>query len=290
MKADSVQRRTDPKSVGNYRLSKAELQAFHRDSILCLGQVFSAAEVAAVRAAFDSTLKRDRDGVYVISEGGSGQTRSVMGWENANPVLSHFARDARVLGRVQSVIGADVVFHQTKYNPKAPNGLGEKWDPHRGITFWHYLDGVPDPAKMISVFIALTEQTAENGATYTWMGAHNMTLDDLKQETDFSSRNEGELGGDTGSYLSLQIRPEKIAEYDRTFDKKLLEGPAGTVWLLDSRNLHASQPNLSSEVRILVANVYRSVANHPKHPRPSESLCTTSKVALVPAAGTIGLI
>lgn len=269
-----------------FRLGEKDLEIFRRDSLINLGKIFSLQEMNAVRSTFDKVCANPKN-IDVITENDSKVVRSVMGWENADPLLAHFATDERILGAVQSVIGDDVVFQQTKYNPKAPSGAGEKWDPHRGITFWHYLDGVPDPARVVSIFVAVTDQTKENGATYTWKCAHDMTLQDLKEETDFGGRQDGESGSDTASYLSLQIKPEKIAEYDEKFEKMYLEGPAGTVWLLDSRNLHASQLNLSSEVRVLVASVYRSADNFPTHPRPSAYLCNTANKPMKPAKGTL---
>lgn len=276
---------SNPEARMKYHLNETLLKIFKEDSIVHLGQLFTVEEVTAVREAFNRVLQTSPQGVEIIRESNSGKVRSIMGWENADPVLDYFTRDIRVLEAVQSIIGNDVVFHQTKYNPKAPSGNGEKWDPHRGITFWHYLDGVPDPAKMISVFIALTEQTKENGAVYTWKAAHKVTLADLKAETDFGDRKDGHTSGDTAAYLSLQIKPEKIAEYDIKFEKLLLEGPPGTVWFLDSRNLHASPPNISNSVRELIANVYRSTDNFPKHPRNEEFLCGTSKIPLKPYEG-----
>lgn len=269
-----------------FRLREKDLEIFRRDSLINLGKIFSLQEMNAVRATFDK-ICADPKNIDIITESDSKVVRSVMGWENADPLLAHFATDERILGAVQSVIGDDVVFQQTKYNPKAPSGAGEKWDPHRGITFWHYLDGVPDPAKVVSIFVAVTDQTKENGATYTWKCAHDMTLQNLKEETDFGGRQEGENSSDTAAYLSLQIKPEKIAEYDERFEKMYLEGPAGTVWLLDSRNLHASQPNLSSEVRVLVANVYRSVDNFPTHPRDSVYLCNQTNTPMKPTKGVL---
>ncbi|MEG3162876.1 phytanoyl-CoA dioxygenase family protein [Sphingomonas sp. LB2R24] len=265
-----------------YGLTKDKLSTFRRDSIVNLGVLFDADEVSAVVAEFSALLQSPVANVKVIGESGSNEARSVMGWENATLRLREFATDIRVLGPVQSVLGEDVVFHQTKYNPKAAHGKGEKWDPHRGITFWHYLDGVPDPEGMVSVFIALTDQTKENGATYTWLGAHDMTIEDLRDETDFSNRDNASNNDDTSADLSLQIRPEKIAQYDEKYEKIDLVGPAGTVWLLDSRNLHASQPNRSEAVRILVANVFRKVSNVPLHPRNEQALCATLDNSIVP--------
>ncbi len=268
-----------------YRLTGEVIERFKHESFVNLGQLFTLDEVERVRSAFHEMMSEQSvGGVEIIREGGpETPVRSVMGWEHASPLLDHFTRDARVLAAVQSLIGDNVVLHQTKYNPKAPSGKGEKWDPHRGITFWHYLDGVPDPGRMVSVFIALTEQTVENGAVVTWKAAHNLTLEQLQEETDFGNRHEeGDTQKDTAPTLSLQIRPENIEGYTQTFEKVDLVGPPGTVWLLDSRNLHASAPNNSPSVRELVANVYRSAGNVPATPRGKEFLCSTSNTPLRP--------
>ena len=263
-----------------YKLGQDALSTLEEESYVSLGQLFTLDEMNRVRESFDRVLETAPPGMEIIREHVHGPVRSVMGWQQADPVLDHFTRDRRVLEAVQSVLGPEVVFHQTKYNPKAPGGKGEKWDPHRGITFWHYLDGVPDPAKMVSVFIAVTDQTPQNGATFTWIGAHKVTLEDLRNETDFGQRKEGDATSDTAAYLSLQIKAEKIVECDQKFKKVHIAGPAGSVWLFDSCNLHASQPNNSDQVRILIANVYRSKDNHPLHPRPHQFLACTSQVPL----------
>ncbi len=265
------------------KLDQQQLEIFKRDSILCLGQVFTAQEMALVRSAMDTVLRDSPQKVVIERENDDDPTspiRSIMGWEQAHPVLDHFTRDKRVMDAIQSVIGRDIVFQQVKWNPKAPYSEGLPWDPHRGITFWHHRDGVQDPSKIVSVFIAGTEQTEENGATYTWLGAHKLTLEDIRQETDFGGLKEGETRADTGVRLSLQIKEEKLREYDERFEKKRIVGPAGTAWLLASENLHASAENGSAETRVLIANVFRALGNHPTHPRDKAYLCGTSRTPL----------
>lgn len=273
------------------KLDHEAIQIFERDSFVCLGQIFTEQEMTKVRQAMQSVLQDNPYKVVVERENDadpSSPIRSVMGWENSHAVLDHFTRDHRVLDAVQSIIGHDVVFQQVKWNPKAPsNKNGMPWDPHRGITYWHKRDGVQDPSKIVSVFIAGTDQTETNGATYTWAGAHNLTLTEIIAESNFDGIKEGETRADTGTRLSIQIKEEKLAEYSQRFTKKQIVGPAGSVWLLDSRNLHASAENLSEDIRILIANVYRSTNNFPVHPRDKEYLCGTSTTPLVPYYGDL---
>ncbi|WP_426387529.1 phytanoyl-CoA dioxygenase family protein [Sphingobium sp. R-21] len=260
--------------IGRSQLTGQELDIFHRDGFVDLGQRFSIEEAAALVLEFERVMTLLPDEAKVIEEDESANVRSLMGWENASPMLTQFARDARVLDAVRSVLGEAIVFHQTKCNPKAPQGLGDRWDAHRDIAFWHFLDGVPDPCGIVSVFIALTEQTETNGAAYTWVGAHNVSLRQLLDEAEFGDRQEGKYEGDTAANLSIQIKQSFLAEYERAYQRKALVGPPGSVWLLDSRNLHASRPNESNQTRILVANVFRRTSNVPKHPRQDGALCS----------------
>ncbi len=257
-------------------------EAYYNDGYLRFDNFFCPEEIENIRQGFQDLLKNPLEGVEIITEEKSEVVRSVMGWQNVLGTLSAFARNPRVLNLLSSAMKTsedELTFHQTKYNPKAPSGEGQRWDPHRGITFWHYLDGVPDPDKIISIFIALTEQTEANGATYLWKGSHKLTLQDLRDETDFGDR-KNEVSKDTAADLSLKIKEEKIREYDEKFERINLTGSAGTVWVLHSSTLHASPPNLSDKTRELVANVYRSRDNRPLHPRPHEFLCDTSNLSV----------
>lgn len=271
------------------RLDQQSLETFKRDSIVCLGQIFNEREMAKVRAAMERVIVAAPQGVEIIREGGlQSPVRSVMGWENSDPVLDHFTRDHRVLQPVQSIIGdKNVVFHQTKYNPKAANGEGDKWDPHRGFSYWHFKDGVPRSKEIVSIFVAVTEQSIENGAVKTWKGAHHLSIEELKQESIFTETSERTYEGDTASKLSIQIDPRKMTEYQSKYEEVNLVGPAGTAWLLDSLNLHRSVNNESEKTRILIANVCRSINNVPKHPRDMEYLCGTSTTPLVPYYGEL---
>jgi ectoine hydroxylase-related dioxygenase (phytanoyl-CoA dioxygenase family) len=189
-----------------------------------------------------------------------------MGWHHASKFLAEFSTDHRILAYVKDFLGDGIEFHQTKYNPKAPKLKGEKWDPHRGDTFWCLKDGVPDSNGLLSVFVALTDQTVENGAMHVWEGSHKILLEEIKPHLIGLDRSQ-DISGDTASYLSVQLSKEKMQEFDDQFQRVSLIGPAGTVWLMHAGLLHASLENRSGKIRELVANVFRSTQNRPTHPR-----------------------
>ena len=246
---------------------------FVRDGFFQLERGFSFPELKEIRAAFRDLTEHPVSGVEIIREEYSFAVRSIMGWQRVRGTLANFATDERVLGAVRSILGGRIEFHQTKYNPKAGNSRGEKWDPHRGDTFWCWKDGVPTSKGLLSVFIALTDQTEGNGAVYVWKGSHVITLDQIRPFMLGLEETKDETTKDTAADLSLQISPEKLGDIDRNFERIMLTGPAGTVWVLDAGLLHASQANRSNDVRELVANVFRAEGNSPRHPRPEQYLC-----------------
>lgn len=243
------------------------IDGFTKNGIVCLGQLFSNTEVESICKAFEDLVRNPVEGVGVIHESNEKTVRSIMGWQRATGQLSSFASDQRILEPVKDILGESIEFHQTKYNSKSPDSDGgEKWDAHRGDTFWCIKDGVPDPSKILTVFIALTDQTERNGAVFAWEGSHTVSLEAIKEKID-GLEDEGDLGKDTAPYLSIQIREEELQGFHDEFKKVALEGVAGTVWILDAGLLHASGLNTSDKTRILVANVFRATDNRPKHPR-----------------------
>ncbi len=256
--------------MSHLELSPAELERYQNDGYFQRDGVFSLKESERMRSAFRGLIANPPEGVGVIREQGSDVVRSVMGWQR-DEVLGMFARDSRILTPVGQLLGGSFEFHQTKYNPKAPL-KGEKWDPHRGDTFWCWKDGVPGSEGLISVFIAVTDQTEENGAVYAWKGSHVVTLEDIRPDM-LGLHDDSEVGQDTAADLSLQIDPERLRQFDQDFERVQLVGAEGTVWFLNSALLHASEANRSTEVRELVANVFRRMDCPPRHPRKPAYLC-----------------
>ena len=205
-------------------------------------------------------------GVGIIYEEDGCTLRSVMGWQRAHGVLSNFAGNEIILHNIKSILGAKVEFHQTKYNPKAPDESGRPWEPHRGDTYWHYKDGIVDTHRMCSVFIAMTDQTENNGAVSVWKGSHVVTLEDIKSDMT-GIETQDASSDDTGEKLSQTVVSGRLQEFNDLYPRVLLTGRAGTVWFLDPALLHESAANLSGQVRELVANVFRSTDNRPQHPR-----------------------
>ena len=217
--------------------------------------------------------------IQVIRESDNVTIRSIMHYHHYNEILSQFSRDSRIIDIVERLTGSPVYISQSKINLKRGK-KGKKWDYHRGFTFWHFLDGKPEP-NMVSVFICLSDQTIENGAVYVLKESHKKTtLELLKNESVVQNRNHHVE--DTSSQLSIQIRKGFIEKYEKEYQKEYLLGKAGDVFFMHPNLLHASDKNIASNSRDLMITVYNSIDNLPtKYSRP-DYLCEPYTGALKP--------
>jgi ectoine hydroxylase len=268
--------------------SSAELadyvESYHRDGFFVVHGMFSEQDSQVIRDANQECIKDPQSGSRVIYEEGdpSKPVRSVMGHHKTHRTLDYFTRHPSLVEVAEGLLESQVYVSQFKINTKAPDKEGGKrWDYHRGFTFWNGLDGIPKP-DMFSLFIYLTEQTAENGAVYVLKGSHaGVTIDHIQDESldgeDLEDRNR-----DTAEYLTFQIRPERIEQYEREFKRIVCVGNPGDVLVMHPLLLHASDGNLSDSSRDLMITVYNSVHNLPQHPR-EDYLCARDTRAIVPS-------
>lgn len=238
-------------------LSEADLQLYRRDGLLKKEGLFSPDEAEQVQSEIQALVRQvvqspdPRVGLVYEEDGAT--LRSVMGWHHGGPLLRGFAFDQRVLVPVEQILKGPVEPHQTKVQPKEPEH-GGAWAPHRGDTFWRRFDGLEDPEKVMTVFIALTDQTEHNGAVRAWLGSHHISAEEADEALD---RTRQDLAGDTSEYLSLQFKSSFMDRLHRNHPQRLLLGPAGTAWFCHSGLVHDSQRNDNSRVRSLAANVFR---------------------------------
>jgi len=213
-------------------------------------------------------------GKFIYEE--DGQTmRSLMSYHNNDLVLKKYTRHPKILNIAKEIISSPIYVSQSKINKKKPQ-KGKKWDMHRGFTFWHLLDEMPE-AHMISIFILLTDQTIENGAVYALAGSHKeVNKEQLKNESLLLGSREQ----DTAANLSIQIKKDYIDQYNSQYKKVYLTGKAGDLLLMHPLLLHASDANESDASRDLMITVYNAVDNLPQNRCRPDYLCEPFAKAL----------
>ncbi|MEC7212104.1 MAG: phytanoyl-CoA dioxygenase family protein, partial [Pseudomonadota bacterium] len=143
------------------RLTEAQQAAYHRDGFVAPIDIFTAEEVAGIRAELEA------------AEAAHGDQLSAAGRNNAHyvlPVLDRIAHDPRILDAVEDVIGPDILVAGTTLFIKEPETSG--------FISWHqdarYI-GL-EPHDWVTAWLAISDVTEENGCMRMVPGTHSAPL------------------------------------------------------------------------------------------------------------------
>ncbi|GGN99801.1 hypothetical protein GCM10010112_93940 [Actinoplanes lobatus] len=147
------------------------------------------------------------------------------------PEIAALVRRPAIVNAVADVIGADIALEG--------GFLLTKWPGADFRVPWHQ-DGAGDrmeldPDRAVTVWVALTEATAGNGALRLIPGSHRRGY--------LPTRREDPHGGQHGRALTTDVPPGSP-------DPIVVPVPAGQALLMDVRLLHSSPPNTSGQPRI----------------------------------------
>lgn len=249
-------------------LTSAQLRQFRQDGYLILPD-YAAPEVCAkIRAVVQDHLMRALPPLEYEAEvgyPGAPQSLEAPGGHTVRrlkdaytraPVLRAWAEDARIVGGVAQLLEESVALTLAHHNcvmTKHPHyGTATGW--HRDIRYWRFARN-----ELITAWLALGEEQAENGALQVIPGSHRL---DIKPE---------QL--DPLDFLRTDA-PENTALFERGITIPL---QAGDVLLFHSGLFHAAGANLSDTVKMSVAFAYRGESNLPL---PGSRSATGGDVAL----------
>ena len=235
-------------------LSAAQLRQFRQDGYLVLPAMVSPDVCADIRAVAQDHLLRALPPLEYEAEvgysgapssldaPGGGTVRRLQGaWQRAD-ALRAWAEDARIVASMEQLLEEPVALTLAHHNcvmTKHPRyGTATGW--HRDIRYWRFVRN-----ELVTVWLALGEEHAENGALRVIPGSHRF---DIKPEQldalDF-------------------LRPD-AAENEVLFAQGItVLLHAGDVLLFHSGLFHAAGPNSQNEVKMSVAFAYRGRSNLP---------------------------
>jgi hypothetical protein len=253
------------------RLTTDQLTRLRTDGYLLCERVFTAAEVALLRA--EAACEFAIDSPRRVLEKDAPIVRSVYGSHATNGVFANVARHPRLVHPARQILGGDVYVYQFKINAKAAF-RGDVWEWHQDYIFWRNEDGMPAPA-VINVVVFLDDVTEFNGPMYVVPGSHRAGV----VEPDEAASDPGAAYHGSPAWISsltarlkYSLSPTAVAAAVRESGIDAPKGPAGSVLFFDANLLHASPPNLSPFDRTLCIATYNSVRNIPRpvgEPRPS---------------------
>ncbi len=232
-----------------------QLEEYEREGVLALPDLFSAAEVAALRAEIERLLTLDREEMQKSSDG---QVHVIWALEGYSEPFRRLLHHPRLLEPAKQILGPDLYHHQLKVVCKPPfEGLNFPW--HHDYGSWVDNDGMPRP-DALNIALYLDEVSEWNGPL-SYVPRSHVAGDDGGRLPTLSYEESGE-------FLPVVPRDRLKAVIDENgiFGPK---GPPGFGVLFHPCTVHGSPPNMSPDTRFVVYLTYNRLDNaltDPKRP------------------------
>lgn len=216
-------------------LSRDQIATFREAGHLTVPDVFTAAEIAATLAdleawasAFLADLRPEQRAWYLDREvtGTATVLRKLDNLHHDCAAFGALARDPRLVGLVEDLIGPGVTLLFSQVFMKSPHGGGPK--PVHQDNFYF---GPADPEGLVTAWLALDPATLENGCLQFGEGSNHGPLlaHDAPPDRPYD----------------LQVRPDLAARHAMT----PAPVPAGGVSFHHGNTLHQSAHNRSAKPR-----------------------------------------
>ena len=148
-----------------------------------------------------------------------------------DPFIHHLLNNKNLLDLVEQIIGSDIAVFGVHYIAKKPyDGKPVGW--HQDGSYWSL-----EPMKVLSLWLAGTDSTAENACMRVIPGTHKKKL--LKPSEMINLNTEDFV-------LELAMHPDEINHIDAVN----IELKAGDISIHNPLIVHGSNPNISDKWRI----------------------------------------
>lgn len=242
-------------SASDGPLDQEHLDSFGRTGYLAFEDLVTPAEVEQFRRELQrlSTDPEVRADERTIIEGTSQQVRTIFEVHKTSEIFARIARDPRVVGRAQQILGSEVYIHQSRVNLKPGFGGGDfAW--HSDFETWHAEDGLPR-MRTVSISISLTDNFSFNGPLMIMPGTHKTYVSctgrtpNDNYKSSLVMQNAGTPDEDILTRMANQHGIDVLA------------GKAGSAVMFDCNCMHGSNGNISPFPRSNIFLVYNSIEN-----------------------------
>jgi hypothetical protein len=229
-----------------------ELANYQQDGFFVARGLFAADEIGKL-LDFAKEDPSFATSVYGRKDAAGHETKLAL-WNYAGGDLySMFARSARIVDRMEQVLGGEVYLYHMKMMLKEPR-VGGAWEWHQDYGYWYH-NGCLLPL-LASCLIAVGPATRANGCLQVLRGSHLMGRID-----------HGKTGDQTGADL------ERVSAALERMELVYVECQPGDAIFFDSNLLHRSDQNTSDDPRWSLICCYNARRNDPykesRHPRYS---------------------
>jgi hypothetical protein len=229
----------------NYQLSTSDIAAYKNDGYVIKRQLFSNQEIDLLYGlATDDSVTGNS---YDLNDLNGKKTKLTLWFTPGDDSFGMMSRSERLVNAVGDLLRGDaseICHFHSKVMQKEPH-TGGAWEWHQDYGYW-YKNGFLYPEAMISVMVALTDATIENGCLQVLKGTHKMQR--------FEHSFVGEQQGADHAFVNEALKTNELV---------YVELKAGDVLFFHSNVLHRSDANRSDYPRWSVISAYNLSHNVP---------------------------
>ena len=221
-------------------LTEKQISEYDENGWILLPELFSKEEISILEAAAMDVLQRP--GPEVAREP-NGDPHVCWGMHLFDERFGALTKHPRVLLPVEQLMRSQVFVHQSRINIKQQNGSIVEW--HQDFGTYHRVDGIPE-ARGIMIGVFLDDVNACNAPVLAVPGSHKegvvseAVIDDTVADHDGAAKYRYDITETTMKRLVERRGLEAI------------EGPAGSVLLMNMTVVHGSSVNISPLRRLLL--------------------------------------
>ncbi len=221
-------------------LTQDQIDAYKNQGFVIARSLFTKEEAALLlETSTSDTVISEKS--YDLLDASGFKTRLALWYTPGDDVYGMMSRSRRIVTKVAQLLGGEVAHFHSKVMQKAPK-VGGAWEWHQDYGYW-YKSGFLFP-DMLSVMIALTPSTSENGCLQVLPGSHKMGR--------IEHLNTGEqVGADS----------EKVDAYLKLRGVEYCELQPGDALFFDCNLLHCSGQNTSENPRWSIISAYNRTEN-----------------------------
>lgn len=227
----------------SFQLTANQVAAYHRDGYVVLKNFCSKPEIAKL---YNTAIEDDamRKNALDLNDQTGKKTKLSLWFTPGNDVFGYLARSEKIIGSVAQLLDSDapVCHFHSKLMQKEPR-VGGAWEWHQDYGYW-YKNQFLFPDRLISVMIALTPASKENGCLQVIKGSHKL-----------GRVNHGFAGEQVGADMVM------VNNALQTMELVYCTLDAGDALYFHPNTLHRSEANTSSQPRWSVISCYCSQSN-----------------------------
>ncbi len=242
-------------------ITQEHIHRYKQDGFVIIRSMFSLPEATLLYqvAVSDEQVSKHS---YDLNDSTGKKTKLALWFTPGDDTYGLLTRTEKLINAVDALLDgdSDVCHFHSKLMQKEPH-VGGAWEWHQDYGYW-YKNGFLYPDQMLSVMVALTEATIENGCLQVIPGSHKLG----RVEHSFS----GEQNGADMRFVDEALKNSELV---------YVTLKPGDVLFFHSNLLHRSDSNESNSARWSMISAYNRSENIPFNEKSTSCITPVNVVS-----------